>query len=170
MADPTPYINLAKSDSTEIFPLSDFNANMDKLDNVLAKYGAHLPQDATENRSISQWADIASGWSFGPVEDQTNKLIRRGMWCFIEVFAKRTGANISNPSNGNIGNTLVMTLKEPYRPAEHTPIQTLNQGRMVGGYIDKNGGIYIASLTNTGNHNTNHSVNIGAWYILENAV
>lgn len=165
----TPKLGLQKSDTGEPYPLAKYNSNLDKIDSAMGKLGVQLPFDVAENRVISNWADFNSAWEAGPLADQTNKLIRRGPWCFIEVFAKRKGADLNNSTTGDLGNQLVLTLKSQYRPAEHTPLYTMNQGRLVMAYLDVDGGIRLAAITGdaTANFNTGHAFNVAGWYILE---
>lgn len=166
MATLTTNLSLSKAADGETFPLVEWKANMDTIDTHLAKLHAHATFDAGDNPDEDSWLTWASGWeSFGT----GNHIIRRGQWGFIEVSANRTGAAINNGSTGDIGNIEVATVDLPWRPAQHTSLITMGQGRLVGGYFDKDGRIMFTTISNSNDFNTNHKWNAACWYLLESA-
>lgn len=169
MAVPSAASSLTLIDSgpSVNFPLGDYNANLASIDSEFTKAKVHLPHDLAPNTGVN-WIDYNnSEWErFGT----GNRVIRRGIWGYVEASFNYKGAEISNGSTGDIGNRKVATLNLPWRPAQHTPMGTMGEGRLAGGYLDKNGGIYLTSMANSGNFKTNHKLNLSCWYILEAAV
>ena len=157
------------SDEQDTFPLTEYNTNLDLLDTSLAPWGAHLPHDDVELRSITSWAvnPANAGWSYDV--DGTNKMLRRGIWCFIEFVIIRTGGTIANGSTGDISNHILFNIKEPWRPAEETSLAVMNQGRQCAVYVHTNGNVNLTSIGNTGDILNNHVINMGGWYILASA-
>lgn len=163
MATTTTNLGLSKADDGEIFPLAAWKTNLDTIDTHLSRIGVHLPHDITGNEDSDNYLTWASGWEeFG----SGNRVIRRGLWGFLEISANRTGAAISNGSTGDIANSLVATISTLYRPQIATPLSPMGTGRILSGYLDTNGTIALSAITNTGDFNTGHKFNVAAWYLL----
>jgi len=87
-------------------------------------------------------AEVHGNPAFTPLSGSA--LIRGGM---VQVnISVKSLVNIVKPTNGNITNLPLCSIKDPYKPAVTTPVVPLTTGPTFGAYANADGSVYLANL------------------------
>ena len=98
----------------------------------------------------SGW-DIVSGYA----------LVRAGVLQVYVTFVRTSSTVINVPSNGNINNQEICTLKPEYRPAIAAAATSVASGRTAGGYCNSAGTLVLANVAPGTNITKDQSFSLG---------
>lgn len=106
----------------------------------------------------------ASGWS---VVSEHGR--RFGPLAFVSVVLKRTGAKISVPNNGNLGNITVATVPSAWAAVSGPsfPMVATNSGRVLAGGLD-NTTLFLSAMGNLYDIEVNDTLSFAGFYMLLN--
>lgn len=123
-----------------------------------------LANDTGDISSTGSIAVAQSGWSF-----TSGHLRQIGKIVSIQLFFTYTGAGITVPASGDIGNTPVCQMVAAYRPGlgySQGGLSTINSGRTACFSMDTAGIIYLSSVGGSTNIATNDAFSVGGQYLM----
>jgi hypothetical protein len=124
-----------------------------------------LADDTGDISSTGSIAVAQTGWSF-----TAGHLRQIGKIVFIQLFFTYTGAGITVPASGDIGNTAVCQMVEAYRPGLgylQGGLSTITSGRAATFAIATDGIISITAVGGSTNIATSDVISIGGQYLMD---
>lgn len=145
MSTLTNNYGFVKAAGTEQYDVAVVNANLDAIDAALDGLDDRLDAFDGEIEALSgvNALSVVGGWTLSQAE-----LRRRGPLTSFWFLVVRSGAAISSPASGDIGNTLIGTVPAGWRPIA-------NYVSMVGAIFDQSS---VSSLETSGEVKVTNSV------------
>lgn len=144
---PVPGTQERYSTAIEVENLKKLSAEVDRLQNKLSElYSRTYKSHQSTGESLSSIGSVKSGWKIKQWAFDC-----RGYVSTIRVTVERTGANINVGSSGNIGNVVILTLQQRFRPVSAIGLTPQYVGGLIAGAVDSTGNMKItATVPNRG--------------------
>jgi len=123
---------------------------------------------AAPTRSTAGWTSPASGWAFVGGGVTWYRSVGNGlMHMYVEMT--RTGAALTVPANGDIGNVLLATAPATILPMDSVPLHSGSGGRVATGFLGADGGLVLGAVAPGSNIAMGETISLGGAYRLERA-
>lgn len=126
------------------------------IDDIIAKRDYHSGELGISKYTAQAGWEISSG---------TFNIYGRQVCMTLTI--KRTGANVSVPTNGNISNQNLVQIDEDFRPPTGTVAGCGSSGTMIGAYVSTAGYVTIGAVPGGTTMNTNDSFSVYSSWVLD---
>lgn len=156
------------NDDTPLIPLQAMfiAAQQSVLDALTGLRGRMQSVQVVTHSSATPVFDDASGWS----NQNAYVHIMGERYCYFFAQLKKTGSNLSVPSDGNINNLTLGQLSEKYWPRSESGLSSGDAGRLVAAYANAAGEVRLTALNSGNDLLVNQNITVVGGWILQDPI